>query len=689
MDQRDWERLEPRVAMGGFLLAAAMLIVAWGATSSIEAAVLVAFVPLALGAGAAFDAWRRSARRRADAEAALAATRDDLTRGAARRAAAEAEADALRETAAQHEAREQQVQAETARQLQAVREQAERRRADHERVERALRRAEQALDQQRELTQRLMRSRRAEREWNRELRAQVQRLYDTRRTQPGGEHGDVRELVLQTAIQLVEAPKGMLLSREDADGDGTLDVVLSYGFEHDPADSEVAQRFARKVLSSDEIVREDEPARDPRTASDADREIDALVAIPLYLRDRFHGVIIGVNRPGGFDEVDDDVLLALGDQAGAALHHGQLHHELNEAHHAAIRTLLEAVASRDPLLHQESKGLTLHTLALARDLELEPRQRDVLVYAMLLRHVGYLAIPDHLLSHRRPLRPDERAVIELHSRIAFNVIGQIPALRDVATTVLYHHERFDGAGYPAGLVGDAIPHGARALSVLEAYAAMTHDRPYRSRLSPEEACEQLIAAAGTQFDPEIAQLLVEEIRSGPVAVDDALTDAVIEALPLNLAGQAGSGMAPLPTATTDGLTLLGNQRALYHDLRDAATDAGLPHPFAVVLVQLEDLPRINEHVGYAAGDHLIQVAARNAQRTAARFGGTAYRVSGRRLAIVAPLADANAAGDVLNHLMTEFAGGSSVRAATAVWSPGDTAANVLGRARASLTRTDP
>ena len=85
MDQRDWERLEPRVAMGGFLLAAAMLIVAWGATSSIEGAVLVAFVPLALGAGAAFDAWRRSARRRADAEAALAATRDDLTRGAARR----------------------------------------------------------------------------------------------------------------------------------------------------------------------------------------------------------------------------------------------------------------------------------------------------------------------------------------------------------------------------------------------------------------------------------------------------------------------------------------------------------------------------------------------------------------------------------------------------------------------------
>jgi HD-GYP domain-containing protein (c-di-GMP phosphodiesterase class II) len=693
MHRRDWERLEPRVALGGFVLAAAALIVSLGVGASIERAALVAFLPLVLGAGAAFDAWRRAARRRADAEAALADARDDLTRGAARRAAAEADADALRAAAAQHDAREQQVRDEAGRQVQAVREQAEkqaeRERAERERVERALRRAEQALDQQRELTRRLMQARRAEREWNRELRSQVQRLYDAHGTQPRDEDSDVRALVLQAAIKLVEAPKGMLLSREDADGDGALDVVVSYGFEHDPAESEVAQRFARQVLSSDEIVREDEPARDPGAATDADREIDALVAIPLYLRDRFRGVIIGANRPGGFDEVDDDVLLALGDQAGAALHHGQLHHELNEAHRAAVRTLLEAVASRDPRLHQESKGLTLHTLALARDLELEPHQRDVLVYAMLLRHVGYLAIPAHLLSEGRPLRPDERALIELHSRIAFNVIGQIPALRDVATAVLYHHERFDGAGYPAGLAGDAIPHAARALSVLEAYAAMTNDRPYRERLSSEEACERLIAAAGTQFDPEIAQLLVEEIRSGPVAVDDALTDAVIEALPLNLAGQAGAGMGVLPAATTDGLTLLGNQRALYLDVREAATDSGRADPFAVVLVQLEDLPRINEDVGYAAGDHLIQVAARNAQRTAARFGGTAYRASGRRLAILAPLAGANTAGDVLNHLMTEFAGGSSVRTATAVWAPGDPAADVLGRARASLARTDP
>ena len=692
MNRRDPERLEARIAVGAWCLAAVVAVATLVAGASFARAALIAFLPLALGAGAMFDAWRRSAKRTVALEAGLAETQDDVTRAASWRAAAEAELDALRQATARRDAQIHEAREESRRQVAEVQArtetEAERHRAERERLQRALRRAEEDLGRQRELAQRLAQSRRAEREWNRELRGQLQRLYDAQRTHAPGAHGDVEELVLQAAIQLVEAPKGMLLSRQDADGDGELDVPVSYGFEHDPSDSDVAQRFARLVLRSDEIVREDEPVSDPESASEADKEIEALVAIPLYLRDRFHGVIICANRPGGFDEMDDDVLLALGDHAGAALHHGQLHNELNEAHHAAVRVLLECMAARDLRLHQESTGLTLHALALARDLELDPGRRDVLVCATLLRHVGYLAVPDRLLSAERALRPDERAVIELHPRVGFNIIGQIPALRDVAAAVLYHQERFDGGGYPAGLAGETIPIAARGLAVLEAYAAMTNDRPHRGRRSPEEACDELIAGAGTQFDPEIAQLFVEEVRSGPLAVDEALADAVIEAMPLNLAGQAGAGAGPLAAASTDGLTLLGNQRALHHDLREAVETATPDGPFAVVLVQLEDLPRVNDDVSYAAGDHLIQVAARNAQRAAGRFGGRAYRASGRRLAILAPLDGAEAATELLSQLLTEFAGGSSVRTSMAVWSPGDRAVDVLRRARDSVMRAE-
>jgi HD-GYP domain-containing protein (c-di-GMP phosphodiesterase class II) len=652
MNRRDPGYQEARAAVGAFSLAAVVPGIALVAGASVARAALLAVVPLALGAAAMLAAWRRAAGRSAALEAALAKSQ------------AEAE----------------DVRAEAARD-------AERHHTERERLQHAVRRTEEELHHQREFMQRLAQSRRAEREWNRELRGQLQRVYDAHRTPSADEHSDVRDLVLQTAIKLVEAPKGMLLSREDADGDGALDVVVSHGFEHDPTDSDVAQRFARQVLRSDEIVREDEPVT--TTASEADEEIDTLVAIPLYLRDRFHGVIICANRPGGFDEMDDDILLALGDHAGAALHHGQLHNELNEARRAAIRALLEAMAARDLQLHQESTGLLLHALALARDLELDAGSRDVLVCATLLRHVGYVAVPDPLLRAERPLRPDERAVVELHPRVGFNVIGQVPALRDVAAAVLYHHEWFDGSGYPAGLAGQTIPVAARAVAVLEAYAAMTNERPYRERRSLEEACDELVAGAGTQFDPEIVQLLVEEVRSGPLPVDEALADEVVEALPLNLAGGAGAHAGPLGTASTDGLTLLGNQRALHNDLREAVDVATADSSFAVALVQLEDLPAVNDDVGYAAGDHLIQVAARNAQRAAGRFGGRAYRASGRRLAILSPVDGAEAAADLLTELMTEFAGGSAIRTSITVWMPGDRAVDVLGRARASVMRATP
>src|SRR5215218_1324298 len=113
---------------------------------------------------------------------------------------------------------------------------------DRERLERQVKRLERERTQQLELIQRVRQSWQAEREWNRELRGQVQRL--------GSEHGmfgdgeDARALVLRAAIERVEAGKGVLVSRHDADGDGSLDVVLARGFEHDPADSAVVQRFA-------------------------------------------------------------------------------------------------------------------------------------------------------------------------------------------------------------------------------------------------------------------------------------------------------------------------------------------------------------------------------------------------------------------------------------------------------------
>jgi HD-GYP domain-containing protein (c-di-GMP phosphodiesterase class II) len=656
MDPDAMQRVEP-VAAVLLVAAAVLLLIVVGATgATFDAAELVGLIALALGGLLALDAWRRSRARARRLDAALQAT----------------------ESRAAEEVRQREDAVRAAnRELETL---AERHRDERKRLQHALRRAEEAGTRQRVLIRRLEQSRRAEREWNRELRTQLQQMYDSPRGRAGTD--DVRSLILQAAIKLVEAQKGMLLSREDADGDGALDVVSSHGFEHDPRDSAVAQRFAHQVLALDEIVREDAPTDDVAARSPADEEIDALVAVPMYMRDRFHGVVVCANRPGGFEEVDDDVLLALGDQAGAALHHGQLRNEVRDAHRAAVRALVEAMAARDPERHREATGLAFHALTLARDLGFDAWQSDVLICATLLRNVGYLALPDRLLALAGPLRPDDRAVIELHPRLGFEVVGQVAALRDVAAAILYHHERFDGSGYPAGLAGDDIPKAARAVAVLEAYGAMTSDRPHRIKRSREDACVELIAGAGTQFDPEITQLFVEEVRRGNGDVDSGVAEAVVEALPLEAFREVGGALGPLAAASVDSLTLLANQRALIADLRraTASSDKGL----ALALVQLEDLPRINRAAGYEAGDRLVQVAARNVQRTAARYGGAAYRFSGRRLAIVMPLADDDKGGRLLDALRAEFAAGPSVRTTLSVVQEGEGPWDAVERARRSL-----
>jgi HD-GYP domain-containing protein (c-di-GMP phosphodiesterase class II)/GGDEF domain-containing protein len=566
------------------------------------------------------------------------------------------------------------------RALDAVKADAQRERED---LQGQLRRLQATLTRHDEMLSKVQRAWKAEREWSRELRTQIGRMRPERSSFES--HGDVRELVLEAAIKLAEGDRGLLLSREDEDDDGELDLVASLGFTHDPRHSAIGQRFAREVLARDEIVRQDDPTAGGPDRTPADEEIASLVAIPVYLRDHFHGVVVVANRKGGFDDVDDNVLLALGDHAGAALQHGQLRHQVRDANRAAVRILVEAVAAGDPLLHRESSQLAVLAIHLAHELGLNERDRDVLVCAVLLRGVGQLALPEQLLLKPGPLTPDERALVEMHPRIGFNVIGQAPVLRDVATTVLYHHERWDGGGYPAGLSETDIPTLARAVAILEAYGSMTHQRSYRDALSSEEACQVIVDGAGTQFDPEIAQVFVEDVRRSSGAPSDALAQTVLEALPFDPVAAADSTLGPLGGPATDGLTLLGDHRALQHGVREAVRAAqSNGRTFAMVMVQIERLAEINAESSFLVGDRVLHVAARNVRRVAVRLGGTAYRASGRRLAILVPLRADLTPERIAEEVRLEFAGGPAASHAIVVWDRGVRGEDFIARARDAL-----
>jgi HD-GYP domain-containing protein (c-di-GMP phosphodiesterase class II) len=126
-----------------------------------------------------------------------------------------------------------------------------------------------------------------------------------------------------------------------------------------------------------------------------------------------------------------------------------------------------------------------------------------------LHDIGKLAVSDEVLRKAGRLDDHELAQIREHPKTGARLILRIAALRDAIPYVLYHHERWDGAGYPSGKAGEEIPLEARVLAVADAFDAMTSDRPYRRALTHEEALAEVERCAGTQFDPQIASVFLE------------------------------------------------------------------------------------------------------------------------------------------------------------------------------------
>ena len=543
------------------------------------------------------------------------------------------------------------------------------------------------LQRERGLRARLQHAHKVEREWTRELRGQVLALH---REQGALAHtGDVREMVLRIALKLVEAEKGLLLSREDRDSDGLLDFVCHVGFDNDPEDSAVAQEFAGQVIDHDATVREDDSStlrQERRTP--ADEEIRNLLAIPIYIQDDFGGVIVCANRAEGFEELDDDVLLALGDHAGAVLENGRLHGELRSSYMATVRMLTEALEVKDPSVRVHSDEVAGYVAAVAERLEIGVRRREELLIASLLHDVGKIGISERILLKPGPLTQEERSTIELHPRIGFRLIEQVPALDAIAPAVLHHHERFDGAGYPTGLSGEQIPLEARVICVADSFSAMTSERPYRTALALDDACAELERCAGTQFDAQVVRLFVEEVRSRPPSRDEPEGLAAVledpEIRTLRAPGEPILGFGPV--TATDNLTLLYGHRYMQEAAAAQAERASVQQrPFAVVLVELAALSEINAREGYAAGDAAIQVAARAVQRSASRGGGTACRYGGGCLGLVIPDTAADAAEAIARELAIELEGlGTSVRTGVAAWHVGETGVQVVGRARLAL-----
>ena len=192
----------------------------------------------------------------------------------------------------------------------------------------------------------------------------------------------------------------------------------------------------------------------------------------------------------------------------------ELYTKMRKIYLETMRALAAAIDAKDPYTKGHSERVTEMAIALAQELNLPEQQIEDLEYAALLHDIGKIGIDERILGKNGGLTSEEWEKIREHTLIGAKIIEPVKFLKNSYQAIYYHHERYDGSGYPAGKKGEEIPLFARIIAVADAYDAMNSDRPYRKKLSEDEIIQELREQAGGQFDPEVAQALISILKKG-------------------------------------------------------------------------------------------------------------------------------------------------------------------------------
>ncbi|MGB2875519.1 MAG: HD-GYP domain-containing protein [Gaiellaceae bacterium] len=174
-----------------------------------------------------------------------------------------------------------------------------------------------------------------------------------------------------------------------------------------------------------------------------------------------------------------------------------------------LSVLSRAIEARDPYTRGHSARVTALAEAIARRLGWDEERLALLQVGGPLHDIGKLGVSDEVLGKEGRLDAREMAEIREHPKLGAKILFRLSAFRPALPYILYHHERWDGSGYPTGRAGEEIPLEARVLAVADAFDAMTSDRPYRRALRRDEALAEVERCSGTQFDPDIVRIFLQ------------------------------------------------------------------------------------------------------------------------------------------------------------------------------------
>jgi putative two-component system response regulator len=186
------------------------------------------------------------------------------------------------------------------------------------------------------------------------------------------------------------------------------------------------------------------------------------------------------------------------------------------AHVQTVTLLANAIEARDKYTRGHVERVRAYALQLARALEWSVEDLIILEFGALLHDIGKIGVPEAILNKTGPFTADEWTVIRRHPEVGARMLEGVDHLRPALPYVLYHHERWDGRGYPSGRAGEEIPREGRLLAIVDAFDAMTSVRAYRQPLSVAEALAEIKRGQGVQFDPDMAVVFLKIVSSAPL-----------------------------------------------------------------------------------------------------------------------------------------------------------------------------
>ena len=322
------------------------------------------------------------------------------------------------------------------------------------------------------------------------------------------ETDELIKLIIKTTAELLSAGKGAIYLKQNEKPSLTLKYHHGIGVEDF---GDVALDF-KPIYSelmdngSPLIIHEKDTARKNSFGIN-----NSAIGVPLKMKGQVIGAMLLEDKLDGASFTDDELelLTTLANQAMVSIENAWLYERVKTNYFATIQSLVNALEANDRYTKGHSERVRYLSVELGKYIGLDYREIEVLEHAAILHDIGKIGIDSMVLHKEGKLTANEYGLVKAHPLIGDEILGPIDTLAGVRTTIIQHHERYDGRGYPYGIPGDEISLKARILAVIDTFDAMLTDRPYRRSLTLFRAKEELKQGAGSQFDPYVVNAFLD------------------------------------------------------------------------------------------------------------------------------------------------------------------------------------